>query len=862
MKEVSLADYVPLWRTLHADGVTAIVTPALDYVGALELGMLDARFAGEQGIATVGEALRSFIGSIDDQATLHLLYRVDSDVEEDIRAYESNLASGGPPALRAFVAARAEWLRTQKLRRARCYLFFGPKLDSTGAVRGVLGGKLLFAPLSKLSAEVHARNLKALSTLRNALVTRLRQANIHARELSVGDVHGIYHALLNPSHAAQRIGAPMVAVRDTLWSEAEVRAHGAHLREYTEAEQLLAEDIVEERGCFRQESIWRRALTLRVLPEAGTHYFAAESLLSLSAQEDGGGSSPFPYWLSVTINVLPQGRARFRLNAEHGLVDALRNAVPFLADHSVAKQAEDAAKQGGIHALFAELAAMSSKLVSLSVSLLLEAPSRDLLEERTEAARSAFAGAGNSELLQEEVTQLPAFLSMLPGSGPYQLRRKTVTSRNAADFLPVFAPWRGTAKAPSLLFTPGWDAFRLDLFDKHLAPAHHGLVAAMTGSGKSVSLGALTLDALASGVDAILVDNGGSWEPLTRLLGGVHIPVDIKTPLTPFRPWAEMLGEDGALDPESIQEVVGYLDLCIKEEGARGFDKLTVQLVSTAIRHVYERRFRQAPQERPLMSAFRDAIRDEGFAAPHADDRAIAENISRRLGLFVGDSLYGPFLDRPSELRFDARLLTFDMASVSKSPITRSIAMATVMQSIVARAAKRPRRTLVEIDEGHVYLGQDETAEKFLERFYRVGRKFDISMWMISQSFADFTNSKSGEAIINNSALKIFLRHSSGHDAIADYFHLSHRALDAFRGLSMRSGHYSDFFLMYGDRQTTVRLALHPLAYWILTTDADDKRLIDQAATLNPLLDRLAILEQLARRYPHGAPKGRSQQAA
>jgi type IV secretory pathway VirB4 component len=94
---------------------------------------------------------------------------------------------------------------------------------------------------------------------------------------------------------------------------------------------------------------------------------------------------------------------------------------------------------------------MSTKVVALSVSLLLEAGSLDELDAATEAARSAFAAAGNSELLIEEVTHIPAFLSMLPGAGRYQLRRKGCTSRNAADFLPVFARWRGSAgrRAPS-----------------------------------------------------------------------------------------------------------------------------------------------------------------------------------------------------------------------------------------------------------------------------------------------------------------------------------------------------------------------------------------------------------------------------
>ena len=547
---------------------------------------------------------------------------------------------------------------------------------------------------------------------------------------------------------------------------------------------------------------------------------------------------------------MPQGRARWVLNTQHGLVDALKNAIPFLADKSISRQAADLAKQQSIAALFAELNEMSSKLVTLSVSLLLQAGSLDELDARTEAARAGFNAAGNSDLLPETVSQVPAFLSMLPGAGPYQLRKKGCTSRNAADFLPLFAPWRGCARAASLMLTPGGDAFRLDLFDKTLSTAHHGLVVADTGSGKSVSLGALTLDALAAGIDAILIDNGGSWKPLTELMGGTHIAVDLKTSINPFASLSE-IAPSGEIDNEAIQDVVTYLEVCVTDRNQPSFDKLELDLVGRAVRRCYEG-LRRSPALRPLISHFRDALVSCGAAS--ADGRAIATRIASRLNLYC-EGLYAPMLNQPSQLRFDARLLTFDLASVSKASTTKAIAMATIIQAITHRAASRRRRTLVEVDEGHEHLGADDVGERFLAGCYRKMRKFDVAMWMISQRFADFVNAKAGPAIIGNSALRIFLRHGGGHASIVQHFGLSSRAAQAFKALSMRAGHYSDFLLLYGPMVTTVRLALHPLAYWILTTDPDDRRLLEKASHKNPSLDRLALLHEVAARYPHGATR-------
>lgn len=862
MSEISLADFLPLWRTVREEEVTSLITPALDYVGALELTTVDARLAGVDAIQGLGEQLRSVIASADDGWNLQFLYRVTTDCDSDIRDYEVSAQRKDdqrtPPALQEYVRARVSWLKQQPLRKTRLFLFFSRR--NTAATHTALGIRMWFAKLDGHSAETHRGELTALRSIRNALKSRLETAGIGVRELGIGDVHAVMHSLLNPTHAEKRWPPPDVRVRDNLFAEEALRKVGDHLREYTEAEQLCLEDIVEERDALRQESTWRRAMTLKQLPEGGTGYLSVEHIADL-VEPNGQDVIPFPFWLSVSVNIEHQGKQRLKLNTAHNLVGLVTDAVPFLKTRSASREAADRSQLAGIEGLFEEVSAMASKIVTLSMGILIDAPSREALDIRTEAARAAFAKAGNSELMLEEVSQLPAFLSILPGAGPFQHRKKTCTSRNAADFLPVIAPWTGCSRASSLLWTPKRDVFRFDFFDPRL-PAHHGLVWADTGSGKSVALGAFTLDALASGHDAILVDNGRSWQRFTELLGGIHVNVDIRTAITPFLPWSQVVASDGGVDAEAVEEVVSFLELCVRDVDLPEFNKLQTRLVASAVRQVYETRFKSAPEERPLMHHFRDAIRSVGEAkGTHADDRAIADSIYRRLGLFVGDEQYGRFLDRPSSLRFDAPLVCFEMEGVAKGGAAKSIAFATVMRAITARAAagrKRgvTRRTLVEIDEGHTWLGQDETAERFLETCYRVMRKYGVAMWMVSQGLEDFQSVKAGRAILGNSALKFLLYAAAGHRSVANFFGLTPRAEEAFTRLERKPGHFSDFLMLYGQRRSTVRLALHPLALWLLTTAPTDKHFIAAAQRKNPHLSEFEVLLQLAKHYPHGAPDG------
>ena len=866
--ELSLADLVPLWRTLREQEVTAMVTPALDYVGGLELGTTDMRFAGDDQIAHFGEAMRNLVSSLEDDCSLLFLYRVSEDTEDDVRAYEAAVQNASPQALRAYVASRAQWLRAQPLRVVRLLMFFAAGAKEAAAP-GAFALRLAFADADKLSHDQHSAKLQELAQLRDRLQSRFAAQGVGSRELTIQDFWRLHYQLLNPTRSRARHAPPAIRVRDDLWADCTVRAQGEHLREYTEAEQLVFENLEEHRGYFRQGDVLRRALTLKVLPEQGTSYFGAERLFTLAARGAGGEERPFGYTLAVAVRVERQrgvSSPRWKLKSQHALVSALAKVVPFLQSQDIDKEAADQSKQDDLRKLFVELNNMSSKLASLSVTVLLEATNLFDLEAQTEAARTAFGEMGNSELLAEEVSQLPAFLSLFPGSINRQLRRKGCTTRNAADFVPVFAPWRGCSRPSSLLFSPSGDSFRFDLFDKSLAEAHHGFVAADTGSGKSVTIGMMVLDALASGTDAILLDNGESWRPLTELMGGTHIAVNLKESISPFGEYERMLNDDGSneLSPSSLQEIVNFIEVCVTDVGEKGFGNLDTDLVSRVVRLVYETLFREKPTQRPLISHFRDALLSYGATV---DEKRRSGSIAERLNIYC-DGLFAGFLNQESKLRFDGRLLTFEMREVSSIPAAKKLAMAAIMQAIGSRAiggrGARRNRTIVAVDEGHEYLGSDAVAERFLAACYRKMRKYDVAMWMISQQLADFANSPVGDAIIGNSHLKIFLKHGEGaaQRSVIEYFRLSPRAAQAFATLDRRRGHYSDFFLMYGAHSTTVRMALHPLAYWILTTDKADKDLIERAVAKNPRLDRLTVLEELAVRHPHGAPRADGRTAA
>src|SRR5262249_5895761 len=210
----------------------ALITPALDYVGGLELRPIDIRFAHEEHITGLGEALRSFVGSLDDGCSLLFLYRVDANSAEDVREYERTCAQAQPSALKQYVVSRAAWLRRQRLRRARLYVFFS-STPASGSVfaRGQLGTRLLFADTAKLSGDEHQKRLKQLGVLRDRIVARLSQLHVCSRELNPQDLWVLHYLLLNPNRAGAGLLSPLVSLRDCLWSAETIREEVDHLLE-------------------------------------------------------------------------------------------------------------------------------------------------------------------------------------------------------------------------------------------------------------------------------------------------------------------------------------------------------------------------------------------------------------------------------------------------------------------------------------------------------------------------------------------------------------------------------------------------------------------------------------------------------
>ena len=158
----------------------------------------------------------------------------------------------------------------------------------------------------------------------------------------------------------------------------------------------------------------------------------------------------------------------------------------------------------------------------------------DAIDEAEQAVRAIYHGQG-WRVVAERYVQLPSWLAclpMVPGGGldsdlARMGRMKTLMTSAAVDLAPVHGEWRGQGFAPDnppALFLIGrrgqpacWSPFA------NTAGNYNVAVTGKSGSGKSVLMQELVAGIVGAGGEAVVIDDGRSFQHTAEALGGAFI---------------------------------------------------------------------------------------------------------------------------------------------------------------------------------------------------------------------------------------------------------------------------------------------------------------------------------------------------
>lgn len=409
------------------------------------------------------------------------------------------------------------------------------------------------------------------------------------------------------------------------------------------------------------------------------------------------------------------------------------------------------------------------------------------------------------ELVTENAFAGSLFLQSLPlaydPANDRTLKRgRRMLGLNLSHLLPFYGSLKGTS-SPDLLFVNRRGEPRtFSFFDSTVAP--HGIIAGVSGSGKSVLANNLIISATRRGACVFVLDRGNSYRKLCEMLGGTYIAFDPKSPRS-INPCGSGLDEEKKL----------FLADIVSEMASQGQRELTVKERSLVSRSII-RAFEKAGDAEVFIHDILRELEEDGEPAAH--DLALC------LEVFANAGPYAGFFDRPCPREEPGLLTVYELGEVAKRKDVASVLLMALIHRITefSRAHPEIQKYLV-VDEAWTLLRSATTAS-FLEDVLRTYRKLGSAAIMVTQQVSDFEG-RTGEAIRANAPNRLFLQQTPetvlSMEKLLDLSPEEKAILGTVRTVK---GKFSEMLVQSTETRGVARLLADPLSYWLTTTDPKD----------------------------------------
>ncbi len=506
-----------------------------------------------------------------------------------------------------------------------------------------------------------------------------------------------------------------------------------------------------------------------------------------------------------------------------------------------------------------------------------------ICQTEEEAQRAASEGLSSLTQLHgargmaHEITDLGAMLTTLPGAYDPSTdgagSTNMIKSVQAARMLPLWGNWQGSDH-PQIVLPSLWnrELVGFDLYDSNIAP--NVLISGVSGAGKSYLLCYLLITlsrghygTLATGerIDRspiiFVFDKGMTGQPcgfdkLAKLFGGrVYEATPSKAPAMNF------LARLGDIPADTRNEdYKDLLDLCadviidMATDSHRSPDRLERASIIESLSEAHSIHRNGQMRRELLLSDVAAVMR----APKRVDEDQESAQRRQRLAVLISDyygsGTYAQFFDRVGALRLKERLVVFDLKSLSRNPDLQRVFLKVAMvwaDTVMNNPSELDTRKILVFDEAHDLIGK--TQANTIETAFRLYRKRKGIVIAASQSGEDFYAGSGGQAIVQNSAHKIFLKQDPAKiNVTAEAFSLTRQQQDVILRLKTTKGVESQFYLSSDIGEGAFVLPLEPAFYWVSTNNGDDNQLFQEMVARNGG-DFFKALQEVIKIAPGGA---------
>jgi len=829
--EDKILSYIDLWAIEDdvAIGVSGAATMGFEIKGRNILLRTDGEInAFYLGLADLLDSL-PHRGKLD----LQLSYEVEPGSPEILKSHRASFVAEDPLA-RKITDERVELLRKRGIRHTNIHLFFTLRHEEESMGIRFRSGE----PRREALWAEHEAKVKALSEVGEIAKLALDGIGIPSRRLTGYELALYYYRTLNPNRAGMipvpfpvKMSAKLAAQKDAPFSLSGPR---------TARSALLFSRAWSENQYVTLDGIHHAVVNLHQKPDQIDEWSMKLFLDHL----------PFDYRLMLTIRTTDEDKVMGRQKLDANFNRNLFEYSPF-------KNYEAKQKYAELDGFLEEASSTNQRPYQFSLSVLLRDRDPEALKEKIKETLLAYRQLGEAEAVSEDFDHFPLFFSHLPGHTRRNFRGDhLILTRALAYFFPVFQEWDGSPNAPTILTTRRHELLKFDFWNDE-NPANHGLVVGSTGGGKSFAVNYLIKDFLLGDPKnhhVIVIDVGFSYRKLARAFGGKYYEIDLsgKYSLNPF-PEKAYLERGKETDFELLtylSELLGKMVVDSESENLSGADS---QVLERVILEAYRT---VGINDAPRLSDVRHVLIEAGKGNVldfDEEDQKKATHYGKNLALYT-EGLYSKVLDQPGKLAIDSPLLVFNLLKLADHPKLQSV-ISFIIQSLVhAKLVDVGLKKLIVFDETHMLMS-DPASVNLIRTLYRIARKYNTCVYSISQSPNDFLQSAAADAMITNAQVRWMLPLNEGHEALS-HFHLADHEIEAVRHLQMVKGHFSECFIKSGEEGVVARLWPSPLEYWLCTTNAEDWLSEKKVRAEHPDWETGAVLEYLAKHFPHGATGG------
>lgn len=428
---------------------------------------------------------------------------------------------------------------------------------------------------------------------------------------------------------------------------------------------------------------------------------------------------------------------------------------------------------------------------SLSVVLLDRDARR--LDQSVAACVKAFA-THDGVVFDESYNLLNAWLATMPGNSAHNLRRLALLNTNCADLAFLFAPRAGERESAHLggdcLAVLETDHQALYHWNLHYGDVGHALVLGATGTGKSFLLNFLLTHAQSYDPTTFIFDLGGSYENLTRRLGGTTWRLGLRDRTVSINPFSL------PPTPESLHFLHAFVRVLLRTGGQCQLTARDDRDVAEAVESLYA----LDPSQRRLLTL------------AHTLPRPLAQHLHR----WTQGGPYASVFDSVEDTLTLDRFQCFEFQGLEDYPLVLEPLLFYILHRAndsIRDHSARSRLKLFLLDEAWRF-AKDPTVKAYMVEALKTWRKHNAAMLLATQSDQDFVETDLLRAVLENCPTKVFLANPGIDLAHArERFHLNEREARRIADLRPRE----QLLLKRPDVSTVLSLHVDPDSYAVYT---------------------------------------------